>query len=106
MPVRRVVLCCEARLKYEDAQVRVRRGKTARDEAACGATYRTFLSVRKREQAGGGWRTARDDNVVFFVDGGVSQHRTLLSQSLPTGKMSNGLSRVGGAYSARKRFLW
>jgi len=25
-------------------------------------------------EEGGGWRTARDDNIVFFVDGCGSQH--------------------------------
>ena len=54
MPVRRIVLCCEARLEYEDAQVWVRRRKTARDDAASGATYGTssVTRVSRREEDG------------------------------------------------------
>jgi len=41
MPVRRIVLCCETRLEYEDPQVWVRHRKTARDDATSSATYYT-----------------------------------------------------------------
>jgi len=67
MPVRRIVLCCEARLEYEDPQVWVRHRKTARDNAASGATYRTSALSEKggrgrtREDEGGRGRTREDE---------------------------------------------
>jgi len=76
MPVRRIVVRCGARFQYEDAQGWVRRREAARDDAASSAAYRPYFLSEEEREGGRGLRTARDDDIVFFVDGGVSRHRT------------------------------
>lgn len=77
LSVRRVVIRWWASLKYEDAQVRVCRGKTACDDTTSSATYGTpSLSGNSREGRRG-WRTACDDDIVLFVDLGGCGHYLL-----------------------------
>ena len=51
-------MCCRACLEYEDAQVRVGYGKTARDDAASRAAYNRVCLMS--EKSGGG--EAVEDN--------------------------------------------
>jgi hypothetical protein len=52
LPMRRVVMRRGASLEYEDAQVRICRGKTACDDAASSATYRMFCLSEENEIGG------------------------------------------------------
>jgi len=82
MPVRWIVVRCGARFQYEDAQGWVRRRETARDDAASSATYKTYFLSKEEREGGRGLRTARDDDIVFFVDGGGCRHRTFAFANL------------------------
>ena len=67
MPVSWIVVCCRARLEYEDAQVGASRRETARDDAASSATYKGACSLSEERGGVGGCDDDDDDTPPAMI---------------------------------------